>query len=353
MPEIMSETSSQAAPARRRILVIKLGALGDFILSYRAMMAIRSHHRDDHLTLLTIPSLQGLAQKTGLFDEIWTDTRPGWLDLLGWWRLGRRLNGAGFTRVYDLQTNDRSGNYFRLTRPPFGGSRPEWSGNVRGCSHPHTDPRRETMHTLERQAEQLAIAGIARSEYPPLDFSWADADITRHRLDQDGAPYVLLVPGGSAGRLAKRWPATRYAELALRLISIGYRPVVLGTAAEKEACASVAAASAAIQNLCDDSPILEVMALARDAAGAVGNDTGPMHLIAAMGCPSLVLYSGVSDPGLTRPRGPYEGPGSRPPPPGRSTRTATWIRRQQLGALTVDEVRGAMLLRRPPPQAPR
>jgi ADP-heptose:LPS heptosyltransferase len=344
-------TGAVDAPARRRILVIKLGALGDFILSYRAMTAIRAHHRDDHLTLLTIPSLEGLAEKTGLFDEIWTDTRPGWFDWVGWWRLGRRLNGAGFVRVYDLQTSDRSGNYFRLMRPPFTRARPEWSGNVRGCAYPHTDPRRETMHTLERQAEQLAIAGIARSEYPPLDFSWADADVSRHRLDQDGAPYVLLVPGGSAGRLAKRWLPGRYAELALRLISVGYRPVVLGTAAEKQACATIAAASPAVQNLCDDSPILDVMALARDAAGAVGNDTGPMHLIAAMGCPSLVLYSDASDPGVTRPRGPYEGPGAQPVPPGRSARTVSCLRRLQLGALTVDEVRGTMLLRRSRPKA--
>ncbi len=335
---------------KRRILVIKLGALGDFILSYRAMTAIRVHHRDDHLTLLTIPSLQSLAEKTGLFDEIWTDTRPGWFNWVGWWQLGRRLNGAGFARVYDLQTADRTGNYFRLMRAPFSRTRPEWSGNVRGCSHPHTDPRRETMHTLERQAEQLAIAGISRSEYPPLDFSWVDADVSRHQLDQDGAPYVLLVPGGSAAHPAKRWPPGRYAQLALRLISIGYRPVVLGTAAEKQACATVAAASPAVQNLCDDSPILDVMALARDAAGAVGNDTGPMHLIAAMGCPSLVLYSDASDPGVTRPRGPFEGPGSRPLPPGRTARTVSWLRRMQLGALTVDEVRGAMLLRRPRPK---
>jgi ADP-heptose:LPS heptosyltransferase len=332
----------------QKILVIKLGALGDFILSYRAMTAIRAHHPQAHLTLMTISSLTGLAEATGLFDEIWTDDRPGLWQPLGWWRLMRKLNRAGFQRVYDLQTARRTQRYYRLMNPAFAAQRVEWSGNVHGCSHPHTDPKRETMHTLERQAQQLAIAGIGAQEYPSLDLSWADADVSRHRLDDDGAPYMLMVPGGSAAHPEKRWPAQRYAELAQRLISVGIRPVVIGAGAERAACATVAAVSSAIINLCDDSPILDVMTLARHAAGAVGNDTGPMHLIAAMGCPSLVLFSGVTAPKLVSPRGPYEGPGAVSPPPGASSRTVAWLVRQELAALTVDEVRGAMLLRKRP-----
>lgn len=343
----MSELSvtGQGNGAGPRILVIKLGALGDFILSYRAMTAIRAHHRDAHLTLLTIPSLEELARATGLFDEIWLDDRPRMSDVAGWWRLQRRLNRARFKRVYDLQTSDRTRFYFRLMGPPFGW-RPEWSGHVRGCSYPHDNPARDSMHTLERQAEQLAAAGIQRSAYPTVDFSWVRADVSRHRLKEDGAPYVLLVPGGSAGHPEKRWPAARYGELARRLISIGYRPVVVGAGADHAACATVAAAAPEAINLCDASPILELMALARDAAGAVGNDTGPMHLIGAMGCPILVLYSGVTDPALTRPRGPYEGPGAARPPSGvGGGHTVSVLRRQKLDALTVDEVRSAMRLR--------
>ena len=98
----------------QKILVIKLGALGDFILSYRAMTAIRAHHPQAHLTLMTISSLTGLAEATGLFDEIWTDDRPGLWQPLGWWRLMRKLNRAEFQRVYDLQTARRTQRYYRL-----------------------------------------------------------------------------------------------------------------------------------------------------------------------------------------------------------------------------------------------
>jgi len=340
----MSEKA--AADLSPKILVIKLGALGDFVLSYRAMTAIRAHHPQAHLTLMTVSSLTDLAKATGLFDEIWTDDRPGLWRPFSWLRLMRKLNGSEFVRVYDLQTAHRTQHYYRLMNWPFAQKEVEWSGNVYGCSHPHTDYKRETMHTLERQTQQLAIAGISAEEYPSLDLTWAEVDVSRHQLDEHGAPYMLMVPGGSAKHLEKRWPAKRYAELAQRLVSAGIRPVLLGAGAERAACAAIAAVSSAIINLCDDSPILEVMTLARRAAGAVGNDTGPMHLIAAMGCPSLVLFSGITEPKLVSPRSPYEGPGAALPPPGASPCTVAWLVRQELAALTVDEVRGAMLLRK-------
>ena len=48
---------------------------------------------------------------------------------------------------------------------------------------------------------------------------------------------------------------------------------------------------------------MDIAALARKAAAAVGNDTGPMHLIAVVGCPVIALFSGLSDPAQSAPRG--------------------------------------------------
>jgi ADP-heptose:LPS heptosyltransferase len=324
------------------ILVIKLGALGDFILSYRAMTAIRAHHAGAPLTLLTIPSLEPLARATRLFDDIWLDTRPKVQEPLAWRRLARRLNGGGFERVYDLQTADRTGYYFRLMRFPFARRTPEWSGIAPGCSYRHDSPDRTTKHTLERQADQLAVAGIGREEYPPLDLSWVRADISRHAFVREGRPFALLVPGGSPGHLYKRWPAGCYGALAATLADKGLAPVVIGTGVEADACASVAAATPKAVNLCDDSPVMEVMALARAAALAVGNDTGPLHLIAAMGCPTVALFSQASSPEFNRPRGPYEGPGALNPPPGREAATVTVIQEDDLGTLGVERVLGAL-----------
>ena len=83
----------------------------------------------------------------------------------------------------------------------------------------------------------------------------------------------------------------------------GTTPVLLGTEAEAQELAEIARASPEAHNLGGMTGLEEIAALARGARLAVGNDTGPMHLIAAAGCPSLVLYSAESDPARTAPRG--------------------------------------------------
>jgi len=285
-----------ASSPQTRILVIKLGALGDVVQALGPMQAIRRHHTDAHLTLLTTRPFESFLSATGWFDEIWLDERPRWSNPLGWLRLRSRLNGAGFSRVYDLQTSDRSSAYFRL----FGaGHRPEWSGIAKGCSHPHRNPGRDAMHTLDRQRDQLRDAGI--DDVPPPDLSWADTDTSRFDLAR---PFVLLVPGGSPHRPEKRWPAERYAVLANTLANMGLQPALLGTPSEAGDIATIREMVPACRDLMGKTSILDIASLARDAAGAVGNDSGPMHLIAAAGTPSVVVFSEASDPALCGQRGP-------------------------------------------------
>ena len=70
--------------APRRILVIKLGALGDFIQALGPMAAIRKHHPQDHITLMTTRAYENLARSCGYADDIWIDDRPKWHDIKGW-----------------------------------------------------------------------------------------------------------------------------------------------------------------------------------------------------------------------------------------------------------------------------
>src|ERR1041384_3554415 len=121
------------------------------------------------------------------------------------WGRRRRLRSGAFSRVYDLQTSARSNWYFRL----LGSRQPEWSGIARGASHPHDNPARNSMHTLDRQEDQLRAAGI--SEVPPPDLDWARGNLERFCLSPR---FVVLVPGGAPHRPEKRWPIERYAALA-------------------------------------------------------------------------------------------------------------------------------------------
>jgi len=286
-----------------RILVLKLGALGDVVQALGPFAAIRAHHAKAHLVLLTTRPYLELARATDLFDEIWLDSRPGKLNLPGWFDLRRRLRGGHFDRVYDLQTSDRSSFYFRLLAP---GPRPQWSGIARGCSHPHANPARDAMHTIERQAEQLLLAGIdvvAKPEDVLNGKGFEPADAAFLTPLEIESPFALLVPGGAAHRPEKRWPEDRFAALAMQLRADGVQPVLLGGDGEKKALTMIANACPGAVNLSGRTSLLDLVRLARAAHVAVGNDTGPMHLIAAAGCPSLVLFSGSSDPALCGQRG--------------------------------------------------
>ncbi len=314
------QEAANGASAVQRILIIKLGALGDFVQALGPMQAIRAAHPDAHIALLTAPSFVELADQCPWFDEVIADSRPPFRKIGSWYALRRRLRAGRFDRVYDLQTSDRTGWYWRLLGP---GRRPEWSGIVPGPLR-HANPARDQMHTIDRQAEQLAIAGIAR--VPPPDLYWVEADIGRFDLPRR---FVLLVPGASAHRLAKRWPAERFAALARDVAARGAKPVVVGVAAEKALAAAICGRCQEARDLTGETSLIELFALARRASGAVGNDSGPMHVAAAAGTPSVVLFSSESDPALCAPRG----------------SGVVFIRRPELTGLSVTEVSGALKLR--------
>jgi ADP-heptose:LPS heptosyltransferase len=275
-----------------RILVIKLSALGDFVQAMGPFAAIRGRHPDARITLLTTKPYVELAEQSPYFDEIWVDSRPRPWEVAGVMRLRRMLRSAKFDMVYDLQTSERSTTYYRIMGSP------NWSGIATDCSHEHANPDRDLMHTIDRQAEQLSMAGIPTTPLP--DLSWVSADVARFRMPER---FVLLVPGGAPHRPAKRWPAQLYAELGNALAEQGAVPVILGTHHDAEQIEPIIAACPHAMSLSGQTSFADIAVLARAAAGAVGNDTGPMHLIAASGCPSVVLFSAESDPSLCAPRG--------------------------------------------------
>lgn len=300
------------------ILVIKLGALGDFVQAAGPFAAIRAYHPGARITLLTTQPFAEFARRAPWFDEVWIDTRPKLTQPGDMLALRRRLRAGNFTRVYDLQTSDRSSGYRRLFWP---GPVPEWSGIAWGASHPHKNPRRDFMHTIERQKEQLAMAGIA--EIRPPDFSWIIRSALRFWLPR---PFALLVPGGSAHRPEKRWPIGHYCALATQLAQRGLTPVILGALSEKPMGDAIAAVAPRARNLCGETDLSDIFALAREAEVCIGNDTGPMHIAAALSCPTVVLFSKASDPALCAPRG---------------SRVAV-LRRDDLTQIRIDEVLAAI-----------
>lgn len=278
-----------------RVLVIKLSALGDFIQALGPMAAIRKHHPKAHITLLTTKPFEGFARECGYFDEVWLDKRPKLLNIKSWTEIRQQLNSANIDRVYDLQNNDRTTFYFNLFKKS---KRPQWVGVAPGASHRNTSPERTAGHAFDGHVQTLGLAGIKDIEIDRLE--WMQGDLSTFAVK---APYVMLVPGSAPDRPEKRWPAEKYAQLAKNLASMGYQPVLIGTEAERDVTAMIARTCPQSLDLTARTNLHQIAALARNAAGAIGNDTGPVHLIAATACPSLVLFSRHSDPVRHAPKG--------------------------------------------------
>lgn len=285
-----------------RILVIKLGALGDFAQAFGVMAEIRAAHADAEITLLTTPPYEEVSRQSGLFDRIETDGR---LYTLGdYWRVFRRLRAARYQRVYDLHTSSRTKWYFLFFWPRF----PQWSGISPGASFRQTRPDRTRLHNLDRLWDQINVAGIGQvypiGAAPAPDLSWAieaaGADVAqRFGLT---SPFALLAPAASATGDAKRWPVARYAALAGWLARRGITPVVVGGPGEREVAAFIKGQAPATVDLTGQTRVVDLAGLAAQARLMVGNDTGPTHWGAYAGAPGLMLMAWVSRIGHCEPR---------------------------------------------------
>ncbi len=275
----------------RNILVIKLSALGDFVLSIGAMQAIRARHKNDRVTLLTTAPFVNLGQASGCFDEVWTDRRPSLQRVQDWLALARKLRAARFDRIYDLQWSTRTNAYARFVNPRA----TQWVGVVRGRGVYYSG-RRKPLPIYQRQAEMLALAGI--DAVPAPDLGFLKADISHYGLPPS---YALLVPGSSPTRREKRWPAERYGELACQLAARGLTPVLIRGPAETEEARVITRLCPSTYDI--DSNLEQIVELARRARLAVGNDTGPTHLIALADCPLVAIFGTLSNPVKSRPLG--------------------------------------------------
>ena len=283
----------------QKILVIKLGALGDFIQAAGPFKAIRLYHRAERITLLTSADFADLANASPWFDQVKIDHKPKAREITKWLSLRKWIRNAGFTRIYDLQTSDRSNFYYKMIKPINKlNPRPEWSGIAPGCSHPHNNLDRDLMHTIERQKEQLLLAGI--DNVPSGDFSWINTDIEHFDLNNT---FALLVPGGATHRPAKRWPSQYYQQLIQYFASKKIQVVLIGGKEEEPLLNELATTDPTCVSLAGATTLLDLFSIAQKSQVAIGNDTGPMHMAAVSGCKTIVLYASESDPVLCAQRG--------------------------------------------------
>lgn len=324
-PEKTAEDGTQAAePAEdqeaepgakpKRILVIRLGALGDIVLCFQAFHEIREADKDAEIAFLTMPAFAEFAQAMPWFDRVIVDPRPAAQRIDQWIKLVKDVSGFKPNRVYDLQGKPRQSILFALLGGPWG---PQWSGAAPLCSHPRLAVPSQGMHFTDYLEAQLQLADVPTQ--PPADLSWLDASVDGFSLP---ARFAVLVPGCAPLREYKRWPPRKYASLAAQLQKKGIPCIAVGTKQDTAAIAAIRSAFPGVLDFSGRTTLLHLAGIMRRAECVIANDTGPMHIAAAIGTPTLALMSEQVDAVWNAPHGPR----------------VQWLQGKPLANLGVDKV---------------
>ena len=287
----------------RRILLIKPSSLGDIVHAMPTLFALRERFPDAEVTWLVKRQWVSLVEVIKGVDHVCAVEQG----LMGW--LGRvpDLRAAGFDLVVDLQGLFRSGAMAWLT----GCSRRVGFANAREGS-PFFYTQRVavptgSMHAVDRDLLVTEALGAARPKEPRFEFI--------DRAEDRQAVETLLTAAGLAGVLpwvamnvsarweTKRWPPQHFAEAADQLAEAGIPIVFMGGPAERpETRAVMARMRTKAVDLTGQTPVGLLPSLLRRAAVLVTNDSGPMHIAAAVGTPVVALF-GPTDPVRTGPYG--------------------------------------------------
>lgn len=276
-----------------RILVIRLGALGDLVLCFQAFHEIRQAHPGAEIAFLTMPQFADFSRTMPWFDKVIIDERAPLSQFGKWWALITQIRAFNPTRIYDLQGKLRQNILYFLLGCPKG-----WSGAAPFCQYPRPWPPQPAMHFTDFIAAQLRAAGVPVQ--PPADLSWCDASLEEFSLL---GRYAVLIPGCAPGRDYKRWPAAAYADLVARLRKT-YTPIILvGTKADADAIDAIKHLAPDVLDFSGQTNLRQLAAIFRHSACVIGNDTGPTHLAAAVGAPTVALMPGEVNAAWAAPKG--------------------------------------------------
>ena len=298
------------SPDHLRVLVVRLGAMGDILHSMPAVTALRQAHPGWFIGWAIEPQWRGLFCANGcapgtlgmpLVDQLHILPAKRWAKAplsVSTWRDIRRvrqeLRDARYDLAVDLQGAVRSAMFARWAR----------TGRVIGEEQPRELAARwlfnervatRGAHVIE---QSLEVASTIANENLAMTMPLLPSDPkAEQRANEIPLPFVLLSPGAGWG--AKRWPAERYGAVAGRLAKSGYHVVVnSGPAEEYLAQEIVATSGGAVRTLSPE--MADLIAVTRRASLAIAGDTGPLHLACALGTPVVGIF-GPTDPARNGP----------------------------------------------------
>jgi len=298
-----ADAAAMCVRARRekgKILVLRVDALGDFVVWLDAARGTRALHPSAEITLLCNRTWQSLAEQAPYFDRTWAMDRKKFVTNPFYrFRLIAQVRRAGFsTLINPIWTRDflwsdtlarasgidervcYSGDFSIIT-PALMRLVDSWYTRV---IRSRAEPRQE----LERNADFLRALGAT-------DFRAGLPALPRTPGLPEGLPegdYYVLIPG--AGKAYRQWPLEDYAQTARRLHErTGWAGVVIGAEQDRALGETLAAdREAGVQNWAGRTSLSDLIRIIAGARLVVGSETGGLHIAAALAKPSVCILGG-------------------------------------------------------------
>jgi heptosyltransferase-1 len=310
--------SPTSASHINRLLIVRLGAMGDVIHGLPAVTALRAAFPDallgwlieerwaELLCTLATPRTGPRSAQRPLVDRVHTVNTRQWrtapFSVATWERIAASLSDlrtARYEVALDLQGAVRSSLLARWSGTPviYGSAQPR--ENLASMFYSRqVIPRGE--HVVEQNVSLAEAVAQQALKIPKVELPRdVTADQECDRRLKTTQEFVLLNPGAGWG--AKQWPAERYGEVVEQLEIDGLKTLVNFGPGEEDLARAVEAASGGTAETFTGS-LTQLIALARRARLFIGGDTGPMHLAAALGVPVVGIF-GPTDPARNGPFG--------------------------------------------------
>ncbi len=279
-----------------RILLIKPSSLGDIVHAFPVVSAIKAQWPGSHLTWVVKRQWAELVERAEGIDRV----RPVDMTVSSWIREGLALRAERFDLAIDLQGLFRSGILAWLSGAP---SRIGFANGREGSPWFYT--RRVPVPSLEVHAVDRYLSVVAALGAPPPDrprFGFkllkgdraAVRDIGERRGFSIDRPWIAMNIG--ARWPTKRWPLESFAAVVDQLHESGREPLVMIGGSDERAFTKKlkALTKAPFIDLCGEIPLGRLPALLSTATALITNDSGPMHIAAALGVPVIAIFGPTS-----------------------------------------------------------
>jgi heptosyltransferase-1 len=303
-------------PPIRRLLIVRLGAMGDVIHGLYAVTALRRAFPEttigwlveerwaELLCTLPAPRYGPRSAQRPLVDRVHTvDTRK-WrrapFTAATWERVAATLSdlrAAHYEVAVDLQGAVRSSLLAKLSGAPviYGAAQPRENLATMFYTRKVIARGRHVIEQNLSLAEAVAEQRLRTPEIALPRDPAADQEIERMLNTRGNRQFAVINPGAGWG--SKQWPPERYQEVARQLVTHGLK-VVINVGPGEESLAQAIKAGSDVEIF--SGSLTQLIALTRRARLFIGGDTGPMHLAAALGVPIVAIF-GPTDPARNGP----------------------------------------------------